>query len=131
MVGLKTAEEITFSHIRELLWNVLPSDIGEAGRGKIIQRLKQVHWQPIQLSYAKVQRQYLAQEASTFLVSQQTTEKYLSVIALFCFSFSKHLLQATVRKCVLGWLDLRSDPLQQFLWHTLRGRDHLILHTSH
>lgn len=35
---LKAAEEMTVSHIRESLWNVLPSDIGEAGREKIIQR---------------------------------------------------------------------------------------------
>lgn len=35
---LKATEEITVSYIRESLWNVLPSDIGEAGKEKKIQR---------------------------------------------------------------------------------------------
>lgn len=35
---LKAAEEMIVSHIRESLRNVLPSDIGEARREKLIQR---------------------------------------------------------------------------------------------
>lgn len=35
---LKAAEEMTVSHIRESLWNIVPPDTGEAGREKFIQR---------------------------------------------------------------------------------------------